>query len=215
MNKIIKLFFGAIPIILLFIGVSYIVQTNIEILKELILGNQFWGITIYIFLEIIATVIAPLTTIPLIPLISAVYGWFWAGVITYVGWLAGAIIVFYISRKWGKPFVRKFMSLKEIESMEKSVSRKKKIWTLIFLRMTIPADILSYALGLFSSISWKTYIISTVIGIIPFTFLLAYIGSIPFIYQLLAFLVIGIIITIVVLYKMTESKKNHHLKNLV
>ena len=62
--------------------------------------------------------------------------------------------------------------------------------------MIIPVDILSYALGLFSKIKFWPYVIATFIGVIPVTFLLAYIGSVPFIYQILAFLIVGIIILV-------------------
>ncbi len=208
MNEKLKISFQVVLIVILFLLVSYFVQTNLDYFKEPIAKNKVWGAIIYILLIIAATVIAPLTTIPLIPLASSIYGWFLAGVITYIGWLIASMIVFYISRKWGKPFVKKFVSLDKIKSVEKSISRKNRMGALIFLRMTLPVDILSYALGLFSSISWRTYIISAAIGFIPFTFLLTYLGSLPFLYQVIGSLIIGIIVTISIIVELSIKNES-------
>ncbi len=213
MNEKLKISLQVALIVILFLLVSYFVQTNLDYFKEPIEKKKVWGAIIYILLIIAATVIAPLTTIPLIPLASSIYGWFLAGVITYIGWLIASMIVFYISRKWGKPFVKKFVSLDKIKSVEKSISRKNRMGALIFLRMTLPVDILSYALGLFSSISWRTYIISAAIGFIPFTFLLTYLGSLPFIYQVIGSLVIGIIVTISIIVELSVKKESNNLKS--
>jgi len=37
------------------------------------------------------------------------------------------------------------------------------------LRMVLPVDILSYALGLFSNISFIRYMLATIIGVTPFS----------------------------------------------
>ena len=60
--------------------------------------------------------------------------------------------------------------------------------------MVIPVDILSYALGLFSRIKFWPYAIASFIGIIPGVVLFAYVGAIPFIYQVITILIVGIII---------------------
>ena len=213
MNRKVKTALEIFLIIALFLLVSYLVQKNIESFKEVILKHKILGIIVYAFLEVITSIIAPLTTIPLIPLLSAIYGWFIAGVIVYISWFIGAIIVFYISRRFGKPFVKRFMSLKEIESIEKSISKKRKIWALIVLLMTIPSDLLSYAIGLFSSISWKNYVIASLIGFIPLSFALAYLGSLPFLYQLVGSLIFAVIIISVIIFGVTNKREKKHKKH--
>lgn len=200
-------------IVFLFLLVSYIVQTNMGFFENLILGNEAWGILIYTLIIIVETIIAPLTSIPLIPIISAIYGWFVAGIIAYLGWFLGSVIIFYICRKWGKPFVKKFVSLESIERMERSISKEEEMGALILLRMTLPADIVSYALGLFSGISWKTYLISTLIGFLPFTFAIAYVGSLPFVYQILGAIVLAIVV-ITGIYFRKRKKRIKETKNL-
>jgi uncharacterized membrane protein YdjX (TVP38/TMEM64 family) len=54
------------------------------------------------------------------------------------------------------------------------------------LRIAIPVDLLSYALGLFSKVRYRDYALATIIGISPLAFILAYLGTLPFIFQMIA-----------------------------
>jgi uncharacterized membrane protein YdjX (TVP38/TMEM64 family) len=65
--------------------------------------------------------------------------------------------------------------------------------SIIFLRMIGPIDILSYALGLFSKIKTRDYMVATVIGLTPMAFALAYVGSVSFYQQVIIATAAGII----------------------
>lgn len=195
-NKKLSALFEISIIILTFIFISYIVQTNLEFFENLIGGNLFLGILIYIFIVIIAIVIPPITSIPLLPLLSNLWGWQLTALVSTIGWMSGSTIVFVMCRTYGINIIKKFISLKEIHKIEKKISREKLFLSVVFLRMVIPVDILSYALGLFSKIKFWPYTIATFIGILPFTILLAYVGGVPFTYQVLAVLIAGIVITL-------------------
>jgi uncharacterized membrane protein YdjX (TVP38/TMEM64 family) len=79
------------------------------------------------------------------------------------------------------------MPLKDIYSNEKKIPSENIFWAIVVLRMSVPVDILSYGLGLFSKINRKKYILATIIGVIPFAFLISYLGSLPVVYQLISF----------------------------
>ena len=49
--------------------------------------------------------------------------------------------------------------------------------SVVLLRMVLPVDVLSYALGFFSDISLWRYTTATIIGIAPFAFIFAYAGD--------------------------------------
>ncbi len=184
--------------ILAFIAISFIIQQNTEFLKSSLREYKTIGIFIYILLGILATIFAPLTSIPLIPLASNLYGWILTGIYSVIGWFIGSLIAFYIARKYGKKYVEKFVSLEEVKGLEKIVSRKKKFFSLIFIRMFLPIDILTYALGLFTNIDFKTFSITTFIGIIPFAFILSFLGYLPIWYQILGLMVFIILIFVVI-----------------
>lgn len=141
------------------------------------IGNGSFGVLLFIFVNIIAVVVAPISTLPLIPIASIVWGWFFAGMYSIVAWTIGAQIAFYISRKFGKKLVYRIVSIEKIEKLQKRISERNTFWSLVLLRMILPVDILSYAVGLFSTIQSKTFLLATFIGVMPFAFIFAYFGE--------------------------------------
>jgi len=189
----IKAGIGIVLIIVLFFLVSFLVQNDIEMFKGLI-NPSFSSMLIYVFITIVAIVFAPISTIPLLPIASSVWGWFLAGILSIIGWTIGALIAFGLARKYGMPLVKRFVSLDKIAKFEKMIPEKNIFWSIVFLRMAIPVDVLSYVLGLFSHIKFRTYFIATLIGITPFAFIFAYVGMLEFRIQVLAFLIAVIVI---------------------
>jgi len=188
-----KSFLAAIFVIALFILVSYYTRQNIEFLKELI-GNDFRGILIYLLITVFAIVVAPVSMMPLIPIASNLYGVFYAAIINIIGWTIGSFIVFFICRKYGKNLIKKFVSLEKLYEWESRIPKEKVFLTLILLRMSVPVDILSYALSLLTKINFRTYALTTIIGVIPFSFVFSYLGTIPLVYQLAGFVLIGFVV---------------------
>ena len=184
--------FSLLLIVVLFISFSYILSANTSYFQERVGENNILSIISYISLLIVAVVIAPVSFLPLIVVASYTWGWFYAGIFSIIGWSIGAAIAFVIARFFGAPAVKKFISFRKIEAIEKKIPKKNMFWSIIIMRLIVPVDILSYALGLFSTISFRTYILATIIGITPFAFIFAYIGSIPFYYQIFAMIVIGL-----------------------
>ena len=192
--------FEIIFILILFLGISYVVQQNIDFFREN-LGDGFLGVLLYILFIQLAIVFVPLSSIPLIPLASNLWGPFFTSLILIFSWTLGAAVVFFICRKWGVSIIGKLIPLRKLHKIEGKIPKEGEFWTIVLLRMIIPVDILSYALGLFSKINFKRYILATLIGVTPFTILIAYVGAMPFIYQILASLVIGIFILAWVIFK--------------
>lgn len=200
-----KTFIEIILIILFFIIISYIVQTNIISITGII-GGGFFGMFFYVILVITAIVIAPISSVPLIPLASSIWGWFISAILSIIGWTIGSIIAFVLARKYGVPLISKFISINKINKLEKLVPKENVFWSIVFLRMSIPVDILSYALGLFSKITLKHYFLATLIGVTPFAFVFAYAGTISFYYQIFA-LVIALFIFLIGLLIVFRKRK--------
>ena len=204
MNEKTKAFFGVLTILILFAISSYIVRNNIDYIKSLI-GNGFLGILVYFLIVIIAIVIAPISMMPLIPLASGLWGWINAAIIHIIGWTLGSFVVFFICRKYGVGLVRKFVSLETINRFESKIPKGEYFLDIVLLRMIIPVDLLSYALGLFSKVKFRTYALATFIGIMPFAFVFSYLGTISLLYQILGFVVVGFVIGLV--HELRKKKK--------
>ncbi|MBI2029881.1 VTT domain-containing protein [Candidatus Gottesmanbacteria bacterium] len=191
-----KALFGLILIIALFVLTSYFVKQNIDIFKELI-GNSQLGLLIWFLFTVIAVVIAPITNMFLMPLVSNVYGWIETAIVTLAAWSIGSFIVFYLCRKYGVNLVKKLVSLNHIYKIESRIPKENMFLNLLFLRMIVPVELLSYAVGLFSKVNFRTYAITTVLGLIPIAFLFSYIGVISLQYQILGGITIILLIILI------------------
>jgi len=174
-----KVFVGALAI-LFYLGlfaVFYFWSSPLLYLRELTSSGTFLAPLSFIFLAFLAVVIAPLTVIPLIPVAGALFGPFLAAVYTILGWFLGSLVDFWLAREFGRPVLEKFVSLKSIEKYENYIPKEMEFWWVFLLRMIIPVDLLSYALGLFSRISSWKYSLATFFSIMPFAFVISYAGS--------------------------------------
>jgi len=195
MKSKIKSGIGIVAVIILFLFFSWLAQSNIELIQSLMI-NDALGILVYFLTQVGAIVIAPVTTIFLVPVAANLWGWVFTALLSIFAWTVGATIAFLLARKWGVPLIRHFVSLKSIYKIERKIPEEHIFITIVFLRMVIPLDILSYALGLFSKVKLSTYILASVIGMAPFAFVFSYMGVLPFEYQLIGWGLAGIAILI-------------------
>ena len=73
--------------------------------------------------------------------------------------------------------------------------------------MVLPVDILSYALGLFTTIKTWKYILATFIGVIPFAFIFSYAGMVNIYYQIGAFVLAALVLLLGVFIAIRKAKK--------
>lgn len=203
-KNLIKEIFPLIVIAGIFVLSAFLTQQYTEAIRHLIMGYDLLGIVFYILAIVLAIVVAPFTSIPLIPLSVSLWGIFWTIIISIFGWTLGSMLAFWIARKYGAGIVRRFVSLEKIKENYKHIPENNLFWYLIFLRAVTPVDILSYALGLFTDINWKIYFFTTLLGVIPATVILAYLGSVPVHYQIIAFAAGVVIITPIILFHRTR-----------
>ncbi|TSD02123.1 MAG: hypothetical protein Athens071425_142 [Parcubacteria group bacterium Athens0714_25] len=207
-KNLIKELFPLLIIAGIFVLSAFLTQQYTEAIRELIMGYDLLGIFFYILAIVLAIVIAPFTSIPLIPLSVSLWGIFWTIIISVFGWTLGSMLAFWIARKYGADIVKKFISLDKVKEHYKYIPEKNLFWYLIFLRIVTPVDILSYALGLFTDIHWKIYLATTFLGVIPATAALAYLGAVPIRFQIFAF-IIGMIIIVPIIIFHRRNKKNN------
>ncbi|MEM3113344.1 MAG: VTT domain-containing protein [Candidatus Pacearchaeota archaeon] len=196
---------GITVIILFFITTSYIVQQNLDITIAYF-DYGYFGMVVYVLLTSISIVIVPVNVIPLMPLASGLWGWFVTGILSVIGWTIGAVIAFLLARHYGVELVKKLIPIEKIHKFERLIPEKNLFFTVIFLRMVVPVDGLSYLLGLFSRMSLISYTLATFIGLIPFSFIWAYAGTLPLLYQLF-FLVIAFVVFIFGVFIANYRKK--------
>ncbi len=139
-------------------------------------GSEIAVSVVYISVVILTTVFAPLVGLPLTPVVSVIIGPFLTALYSVLGWTVGAVIVFFIARYLARPFLSRLINMSRIEKYERYIPEKHIFLWLVFLRMIVPVDILSYVIGFTKRIKFPVYVLSTFIGIIPFSFIWAYGG---------------------------------------
>ncbi len=195
MNEKIGSLIGILVVVSLFILISLLVKSNVETVEKFVINKEI-GIGVYIVIQVVSVVVAPLSSIFLVPLASNVWGWQVVSLINILSWSLGALISFLLARRYGIKLVRRLVPLKKFYKIEKRIPKRDRFLTIVFLRVVLPVDVLSYALGLFSKVDTKTYMLATIMGIIPFAIIYSILGVLPIKYQIIIWIVAGIALLI-------------------
>jgi len=131
----------------------------------------------FIFILIISTVIAPLSSLTLVPLFARLYDPLSAAIASIIGWYIGSIIAFIIARYFSETLLEKVVKKEDMQKYAKFIPEKNQLISITMLRIFIPVDILSYALGFLSRVPIGIYSIATFIGLIPFALIFSYGGD--------------------------------------
>lgn len=182
-----------------FVAASVFAEQHRDVISTLVTQGGLFGIVAYILLTALFVVfVIPLDIAILIPIGAVAWGPVPTAVMSIVGWTIGAAIAFGTARTFGLPVVERMIGLSRVRALEKRLPKANLFWMVVFLRMLVSVDILSYALGLFSSMSWSAYLAATAIGVSPFGFYFAYTGALPFWYRVVAMALAVVVATVVI-----------------
>lgn len=131
------------------------------------------------FIFLILCTIRPLLLLPVgifSTLGGLMFGALLGTIYTLVGSILGSIIAYFLAKKFGKELVDRL--LKGRYSKIKINSKENGFIITFILRVVpiLPFDAVSYICGI-SNIMFKDYLLGTIIGIIPGTFIYSYFGS--------------------------------------
>lgn len=186
-NKILKLkevvFFCLL--IGLFLAVSIFSLKYGDYLREIITSRNLLSVAIYVLFLIVSEVVTPVASLPILPLAVSVWGSFLAAILSLAGWFAGALISFWVARRFGKPLIARIIDVDRLEQLSGFIPKKNLFWVVLVLRIIFPTDIFSYVLGLFTNVGFWAYFWGTLIGMTPFSFIFAYGVRLPIQYQII------------------------------
>lgn len=184
-------------------------------LIQLFIGHPLIAPILFIIIRALAIIFPPILGISIdLPGIF-IFGWLKGFIYAEIGIMLGAMIAFWIARKFRKPLMKKFISFDKLHTWENKLSENQKFWTLVALRLpTNPLfDYISYAAGL-TQINTIKFFFSTLIGNIPSVFLVFYFGGITFnqgIYYgitfIIALFILGLIFKKQIWKIITKTKK--------
>ena len=137
----------------------------------------FWGILLFIVVMAIQGLIVPIPSEIVLLAAGIIWGVLGGGVMGIIGSMAAALLCFYISKKGGRPLVKKFVGDKAIDLADNFI-HKYGMGAIIVTRFLpfIAFDPISYVSGLVD-MDIKKYSIGTLIGSIFRAFFYSWLGS--------------------------------------
>lgn len=169
---------------LLALGMFFLAAAHVSVqyeaeLKAFVQGFGFWGPVAYVCIAFVATVVAPISSTPLIPVAATLWGPFLTAILSVTGWTLGAIVAFLIARRLGFQWVKRFATFKTLQQYGAAIPERNLFVTVLALRIVLPVDLLSYAIGLFSTMRLSSYSLATAVGTLPFAFVFSYATQMP------------------------------------
>ena len=139
--------------------------------------NQFGvlGPLAMVGVMVLATIFSPIPNSLFSLAIGATYGPFWGSILAIVGSVLASALAFFLSRKFGKEFVEKYIPHTH---MIHDFFKNNAFLTVFILRLipSVSFDMISYGAGL-TAMSFRTFIVATTLGIIPGTISIVLVGS--------------------------------------
>ena len=130
----------------------------------------------FIGLQILQTVVAPIPGNVVGAIGGFLFGW-WGILWTTIGATAGATIVFWLSRKFGRSLVEKFVKKETLNKLDFILGKRASlILFLIFLIPGLPDDTVCYIAGL-TDVPIKKLIVIFAVGRLPAVIVNNYVGA--------------------------------------
>ena len=151
------------------VGLIYIQnQIGLERIREIIIHAGFWGPLVYILLDLLTHIVAPIQGTPIMLIAFAVFGK-WAVIYTYIVVVISSFTNFWIARKLGRSFVVKLIGKEGMSKIDHIATHEgtKALIIMRFFQGWI-SDFVSYASGL-TSIKFPVYYLISVLVPIPWT----------------------------------------------
>ncbi|MBU4440639.1 MAG: VTT domain-containing protein [Acetobacterium sp.] len=150
---------------------------TLDTLKSFLLQFGGWTPLVFFLLQLLQIIVAPIPggTVGLVG--GALFGTFGGFLISAAGTIVGSIIVFILAKRFGRPFVMRFVSSELIEKYDHiKESRLNTVLFLIFLFPLFPDDMLCFIAGL-STMPLRTFIIIVLLARTPSVFINTMIGA--------------------------------------
>ncbi len=150
-------------------------RINLKMIEDYIKSYGRWSIAVFLGISTIRplAVVIPITLITLIA--GSIYGPVYGFLLAMVSTIISSNVAFLISRYFGKSFVEKIIKNKAQKINLRIEKNGFKIIFVMRISGIFPLDIVSYTAGL-SKVKYRDFMLATILGVIPETFSVAYLG---------------------------------------
>jgi uncharacterized membrane protein YdjX (TVP38/TMEM64 family) len=188
---------GAAGVAILALG-AWQVGWDASALQAWIGRHPVLGASAYVVLVAASVVLLPFSSLPLLPIATRGYGVVVAALLSAAGWWLGALVAFELARL-GRRWLERLVSMHALDRAEARIPGDIGFGGIVLLRLLLPVDVVSFALGLLKRLTFRTYAVASLVGILPFAFIWSYAGGeldagryLPFALLVAALLAVGL-----------------------
>lgn len=142
---------------------------DLQSIKDVIESAGVLAPIIYILVKASTVIFAPLSGTPLYVFSVPIFGFWWGVLYSLIGDLIGALVTFYISKRFGRPVVSYFAGKKNMPYIEDALelmATPKGFLTMRLAAVSMP-EIASYAAGLTKINFWFFIIVHMLVDVVP------------------------------------------------
>ncbi|WP_404362908.1 TVP38/TMEM64 family protein [Marinobacter sp.] len=156
-------------------------------------GQGIWGPVFLVVMMIIAVIVGPIPTLPISAASGLAFGVLEGTAVAATGALAGAIIAFWTSRVLARDYIRE--RFRDNPILANRGSQKVLFWSVFFTRLVplFSFALVSYAAGL-TAITSLRFMLASLTGMLPMTFVFAGLGRTFEVHPLLSVLAAGLLL---------------------
>lgn len=168
-----------IPFFILFIILFYIVEYfNIEIIKDtddwlktigtwaIIAGIAFLALDLFL----------PIPSSMVMIVNGVLFGFWWGGLISFIGSMLAAVIGFWLCRRYGIKVFTKLVGKAEMKEMNRYFEKVGPYGIILSRPVPMLAEAVSCMAGLTKMKTWK-FLLATMLGTLPICFIYSYAGN--------------------------------------
>ena len=171
---------------------------DIAALRDYILSFGLWAPAVSTLLMVLQAVAAPLPAFVITFANGLAFGAFWGGLLSVFGATVAAAISFYLARALGRSPVEALVGKAGLQTADRWFARWGAYAVLVGrLVPVISFDVISFAAGL-TRMRFPGFLVATIIGMSPATFVYAYLGGRAPQYVNLLLVVFGVVLAIMV-----------------
>jgi uncharacterized membrane protein YdjX (TVP38/TMEM64 family) len=176
--KFVLLIIAVIVLSILFFQPFMQLFENRLALRQFVRDQGLWGPIVLIVIFALQVIIVPLPG-----QLAGLAGGFLYGILigtglTVLGTAIGSYAVFWLSRRYGRPFVEHIVDKDDLERYDKKINSSRGVMVLfmMFLLPMFPDDLICYIAGL-TKIRMRTLVLISTVGRLPGFLVLSMVGS--------------------------------------
>lgn len=171
-------------------------------------GEGHWGPLLLVLLMVLAVVVGPIPTLPVSAASGLAFGMLQGTLIAVTGASLGAMVAFWSSRILARDYFRRKLSNHPVFASD--APQRSLFWGILFTRLVplFSFALISYAAGL-TSVTALRFLLASVIGMMPMTFVFAGLGHTLEVHPVWTVLAAGVLLLAMALTPLLWRRRSH------